>query len=122
MVRREAGSQADITVAEAETFIYASRADGPAAARIFRIKEAVPLAALPASRTKLVLDQVRHVYPQFIDGINVLNTSLNNMGAIFHPPDYPQRWLIETTLLISTYVDGVLPRPRACWRYWIASG
>ena len=41
------GCLADITVAEAETFIYASRSDGPAQARIFRIKEAVPLAALP---------------------------------------------------------------------------
>ena len=37
---------ADITLAEAETFIYASRSDGPAQARIFRIKEAVPMAAL----------------------------------------------------------------------------
>jgi opine dehydrogenase len=111
MVRREAGSQADITVAEAETFIYASRADGPAAARIFRIKEAVPLAALPASRTKLVLDQVRHVYPQFIDGINVLNTSLNNMGAIFHPAltILNAGWIETTHGDFEFYVDGVTP-------------
>ena len=45
------GCRADFTIAEAETFIYASRSDGPAQARIFRIKEAVPLAALPAKRT-----------------------------------------------------------------------
>jgi opine dehydrogenase len=31
---------AEVIVAEAETFIYASRSDGPAQARIFRIKEA----------------------------------------------------------------------------------
>ena len=48
-VIRDHGCTADVTVAEAETFIYASRADGPAQARIFRIKEAVPLAALPSS-------------------------------------------------------------------------
>jgi opine dehydrogenase len=79
------GCKADVTVAEAETFIYASRSDGPAQARIFRIKEAVPLAALPATRTEYVLDLLQPAYPQFIDGVNVLNTSLNNMGAIFHP-------------------------------------
>ncbi|MDO9349000.1 MAG: NAD(P)-binding domain-containing protein, partial [Anaerolineales bacterium] len=47
-VIRENGCKADVIVAEAETFIYASRSDGPAQARIFRIKEAVPLAALTA--------------------------------------------------------------------------
>jgi opine dehydrogenase len=56
-VIRENGCKADVTIAEAETFIYASRSDGPAQARIFRIKEAVPLAALPASRTQCVLDR-----------------------------------------------------------------
>ncbi len=58
---------------------------GPAQARIFRIKEAVPLAALPATRTEQVLDAINPAYPQFIDGVNVLHTGLNNMGAIFHP-------------------------------------
>ena len=76
---------ADATVAEAGTFIYASRSEGPAQARIFRIKEAVPLAALPATRTGLVLDRLLDAYPQFIDGVNVLHTGLDNMGAIFHP-------------------------------------
>ncbi len=50
-VLRDQGCRADVTIAEAGTFIYASRSDGPAQARIFRIKEAVPLAALPAKRT-----------------------------------------------------------------------
>lgn len=77
--------EADITIAEAETFVYASRSEGPAQALIFRIKEAVPLAALPATSNKHVLETINSAYPQFIDGINVLNTGLNNMGAIFHP-------------------------------------
>ena len=85
MVLRREGCKAKIVLAEAETFIYASRSDGPAQARIFRIKEAVPLAALPATQTHIVLEAIEDVYPQFIDGINVLNTGLNNMGAIFHP-------------------------------------
>ncbi len=83
-LRRE-GCKANAVVAETETFIYASRSDGPAQARIFRIKEAVPVAALPANRTELVLNAIGDVYPQFIHGIDVLHTGLNNMGAIFHP-------------------------------------
>jgi opine dehydrogenase len=83
-VIRDNGCTADVTIAETETFIYASRSDGPAQARIFRIKEAVPLAALPANRTHLVLDKVREVFSEFIDGGDVLQTGMNNMGAIFH--------------------------------------
>jgi opine dehydrogenase len=79
------GCTADVTLAEAETFLYASRSDGPAQARIFRIKDAVPLAALPATRTSGVIEALAPAFPQFIDGRNVLHTSLNNMGAIFHP-------------------------------------
>jgi opine dehydrogenase len=102
---------ADITIAEAETFIYASRSDGPAEARIFRIKDAVPLAAIPATRTKKVLDALEPAYPQFIDGENVLHTGLNNMGAVFHPAlTLLNAGRIESTLgEFQFYIDGVTP-------------
>lgn len=102
---------ADVTLAEAETFIYASRSDGPAEARIFKIKEAVPLAALPATRTRLVLDVIHEAYPQYIDGVNVLQTGMNNMGAIFHPA----LTLLNAGRIESThgdyefYIEGVTP-------------
>ena len=102
---------ADITIAEAETFIYASRSDGPAEARIFRMKDAVPLAALPATRTQSVLEGLRPAYPQFIDGKNVLHTGLNNMGAVFHPAlTLLNAGRIESTLgEFQFYIDGVTP-------------
>ncbi len=110
-ILRIRGCQADVTVAEAETLIYASRSDGPAQARIFSIKEAVPLAALPAARTSLVLEALSPAYPQFIDGGNVLQTGLNNMGAIFHPA----LTLLNAGRIENTggefqfYIDGVTP-------------
>jgi opine dehydrogenase len=102
---------ADITLAEAETFIYASRSEGPVEARIFRIKDAVPLAALPATRTPQVLETVRDAYPQFIDGENVLHTGLNNMGAVFHPVlTLLNAGRIESTMgEFQFYIDGVTP-------------
>ena len=103
------GCKADVIVAEAETFIYASRSDGPAQVRIFRIKEAVPLAALPATLTQLVLDAIQSAYPQFIDGVNVLQTGLNNMGAIFHPTItlLNAGWIEATHGDFEFYIDGV---------------
>jgi len=110
-VIRENGCKADVTIAEAETFIYASRSDGPAQARIFRIKEAVPLAALPSTRTERVLDVIHEAYPQFIDGVDVLHTGLNNMGAIFHPALtlLNAGWIESTHGDYEFYIDGASP-------------
>ena len=110
-VLHDEGCTADVTVAEAETFIYASRSDGPAQARIFRIKEAVPLAALPATRNELVLEAIQPAYPQFIDGVNVLHTGVNNMGAIFHPALtlLNAGWIEATHGDYQFYIDGVTP-------------
>jgi opine dehydrogenase len=110
-VLRDQNCHADVTVSEAETFIYASRTDGPAQARIFRIKEAVPLAALPATRNRLVLDKIHEAYPQYIDGVNVLQTGMNNMGAIFHPAlaMLNAGWIESTHGDYQFYIDGVTP-------------
>ncbi len=110
-VLRDVDCQADVTVAETGTFIYAARSDGPAQARIFRIKEAVPLAALPAVNTACVLEALRPAYPQFIDGGNVLKTSLDNMGAIFHPALtlLNAGWIEATHGKFQFYIDGVTP-------------
>jgi len=108
---KKSGCTADVVVSEAETLIYASRTEGPAQSRIFRIKESVPVAALPATRTPQVLEALAPAYPQFIDGTSVLHTGLNNMGAIFHPA----LTLLNAGRIESTqgefqfYIDGVTP-------------
>jgi len=110
-VIRDNGCTADVIIAETETFIYASRSDGPAHSHIFRIKESVPLAALPSNRNQLVLDNIHDVFPQFIDGGNVLQTGMNNMGAIFHPAltILNSGWIESTHGDFQFYIDGVTP-------------
>ncbi len=103
------GCTADVIVAETGTFIFASRSTGPAQARIFRRKNAVPLAALPAIRTGHVLEVVCEAYPQFIPAPDVLHTSLDNMGAIFHPALtlLNAGWIERTKGDFQFYIDGV---------------
>ena len=110
-VLRTNNCTADVTIAETETLIYASRSEGPAMARIFGIKEAVPVAALPATCTSRVLDILRPAFPQFIDGVSVLHTGLNNMGAIFHPALtlLNAGWIESTRGDFQFYIDGVTP-------------
>jgi opine dehydrogenase len=107
----ESGCIANVVVAEAQTFLYASRSDGPAQAFIHRIKDAVPLAALPTSDTQQVLDVLRPYFPQFIDGKTILHTGLNNIGAVFHPAIalHNLGWIEATGGNFQFYIDGVTP-------------
>jgi opine dehydrogenase len=99
------------TVAEAQTFIYVSRHTDFARARIMQIKSSVPLAAIPAHKTPNVLDVVRTAFPEFVAATNVLETSLDNIGAIFHPT----LTLLNASRIESThgdfeyYLEGVSP-------------
>lgn len=110
-VLSEYGLDADITLGEAQTFIYASRSMGPAQSRIFRIKNSVPVAALPASRTPLLMKAVREAFPQFVPAINVLKTSLDNMGAVFHPAITLMNvgWIEARMGEFEFYLEGVTP-------------
>ncbi|MBP6964744.1 MAG: NAD/NADP octopine/nopaline dehydrogenase family protein [Armatimonadetes bacterium] len=84
-ILREHEVTADVIVAEAQTFIYAARSMNPGQTKIFRVKNNIPIAAIPAHRTPEVIKALRHAYPQFVPGDNVMKTSLDNIGAIFHP-------------------------------------
>jgi opine dehydrogenase len=110
-VLRETGCTADVVIAEAETFLFTSRSNGPAEAHIFRRKNTLPLAALPSTRTHEVLDILQEVYPQFIAAPNVLYTSLNNMGAVFHPALtlLNAGWIEASGGDFEFYIDGVTP-------------
>lgn len=82
---KELGVDKDITVAEAQTFIFASRLTNPGVARIFRIKNAVPVSALPATKNENLERTLLKIMPEFEVASNVIYTSFNNIGAVFHP-------------------------------------
>lgn len=82
---RKAGCQFAVTVAEAQTLVYACRAVNPGQVSIFGLKRSVPLAALPAHETPRVVSLLTTVLDSFVPGDNVMKTSLDNIGAVFHP-------------------------------------
>lgn len=82
---RAKGCTADITVAETQTLIYSCRKTGPASVGIYGVKKEVTLGAFPANRTADVLAMLNPYYPQFTPASSCLETSLSNIGALFHP-------------------------------------
>ena len=74
---RAKGCKADITIAEAQTLVYS--------VEIYGVKKELTLGTFPANRTQMVLDELNPLYPQFVPAKNCLETSLSNIGALFHP-------------------------------------
>lgn len=81
----EAGCRKRFYLAEAQTLVYACRLVENGVVNIIGIKDEVLLSALPSSDTDYVLDKINPLYPSFMKTDNVLRTSLENIGAIFHP-------------------------------------
>lgn len=109
-VLRNTGCKADVTMAEAGTFVYASRTIDNIRSHIYGIKKKVTVAALPATRTMEVVRVLRHAYPQFVPVENVLVTSFDNIGAIFHPiPTILNAGRIESGEKFEHYRDGITP-------------
>lgn len=78
-------SDKKIYVAEAQSLIYACRAETPGHVRVIGVKDKVLLAAYPATDTDHVADVLNSVYNCFVKVESILVTSLENIGAIFHP-------------------------------------
>lgn len=108
---RETGVKAGVTVAEAQTLLYACRRVDGCTVNIFSVKEKVALAAIPATRTGKVIKIISKAFPQFVAARNVLETSFNNIGAIFHPaPTLLNSGRIETTGGdFQYYLEGISP-------------
>lgn len=102
---------ADITVAETQTLIYSCRKTGDASVEIYGVKKEVDLGAFPANRTQQVLDALHPYYPQFCGVKNCLQTSLSNIGALFHPtPVLLNIGRIENDERgYRYYIDGITP-------------
>lgn len=108
---KERNVTAQVIISEAQTFLFASRINGPAQVKIFRIKNSIPVAAIPAYKTIEVVTALRKALPQFVPEDNVLKTSFNNIGAVFHPT----LTILNAARIENThgefdyYIDGITP-------------
>ncbi|MFW6288057.1 MAG: NAD/NADP octopine/nopaline dehydrogenase family protein [bacterium] len=102
---------ADVIISEAQTFVFASRVVGPARAKIFGVKNHVTIAAFPSDRTRELIDNIIDFLPQFSPVENVLKTSFDNIGAIFHPAPLllNMAWVETTEGCFENYKEGISP-------------
>lgn len=97
-------------IGEAQTLIYACRKISSTKVVIYGVKKSLSVASFPAKNTEKLIKVLNKAYPQFVPAINVLETSLNNIGAIFHPaPTILNSARIESGEKFDYYHEGITP-------------
>ncbi len=74
-----------IYVAETQSLLYACRAEDNGEVKIIGVKDKLPVAAIPSSDTTYVVSKLNSIHSSFLPAKNILETSLDNIGCIFHP-------------------------------------
>lgn len=75
-----------VYLAEAQTLVYACREIVPGVINVIGVKNKVLLAGRTRKETEYVVSIMRKIFRCFIPASNLLETGLENIGAIFHPP------------------------------------
>ena len=97
-------------IGEAQTLIYACRKISSTKVVIYGVKKSLSVASFPAKNIERLIKVLNKAYPQFVPAVNVLETSLNNIGAIFHPaPTILNSARIESGEKFDYYHEGITP-------------
>ncbi|MFX1256020.1 MAG: NAD/NADP octopine/nopaline dehydrogenase family protein [Promethearchaeota archaeon] len=108
---REQGCFADIIIAETQSLIYVCRALRPGLVKVVGIKRALPVAAVPHYKTSKVVNILKQLHQEFTPAKSVLHTSMENMGAIFHPTPliFNAARAEDPKVTYDHYLDGITP-------------
>jgi opine dehydrogenase len=98
-------------IAEAQSLLFVARSPKPASVNIPGIKRKLPVAAFPAFYNDEVIQLLQDLNQAFVGVETVLNTSFDNIGAIFHPgPLLLNIARCENPkITYRHYIDGITP-------------
>ena len=101
----------DIVVAEAETLLFACRKKDDLNIEIYGTKNSVGVSTIPFNKVDDVVNSLNEMLPYFDSRDTVWETSLNNIGSIFHPiPFIFNLNKIENNNPFKFYLEGITPK------------
>ncbi|MBI2874291.1 MAG: NAD/NADP octopine/nopaline dehydrogenase family protein [Firmicutes bacterium] len=83
---RKMGVTGDVKIVETSTLTYICRLTKPDQVSIYSIGRRIPAASFPGKHTASAVASWGFLYPGLAAARNVLETSLNNINAVIHPP------------------------------------
>lgn len=98
-------------IAESNTLSYIARKQSETCVRVTSTDKPVTVGVFPARETDQVLAVLRRVYPHIVPARDVLESSLCNINAMFHPQGVILNagWIQHTGGAFRFYYDGVTP-------------
>ncbi len=85
IMREHGRDPGSLLITETDTFLYAAKIHGLDRIWLRGIKAALPLAALPHTRTDEALEILHQIHPQYVAAPNVLATSMSDIAYAVHP-------------------------------------
>lgn len=79
-----AGCRAKVQLAEMDGYPYMMTVRAPDRVELTTYKEMYQLVALPASRSKAIVDEIGFAFPGLVAGPNLMQTGLADLGSVFH--------------------------------------
>jgi opine dehydrogenase len=106
---REAGYRDAVQTCETVTLTYICRADGPASVNLYAYTRNLAFAAFPGRNAEKLYQMIKPVFPEITPASNVLETSLTNINAMFHPPGMLMNagWIENTGGDFMFYREGI---------------
>ncbi|MHA1226612.1 MAG: NAD/NADP octopine/nopaline dehydrogenase family protein [Candidatus Hodarchaeales archaeon] len=98
-------------VAEAQSLLFVSRLIGEAKVLITKKKKKLPVASFPFSEMDGFMDLLKPLNSSFTEADTVLQTSFDNIGAIFHPAPLLLNVARceDPKINYRHYIDGISP-------------
>lgn len=101
----------DVVVGEAETLLFACRKIDSTKIKIYGTKESVGISTLPSQAGPRVTKLLNQMLPHFHRCNSILETSISNIGSIFHPaPFLFNLSRIECEESFKYYHEGITPK------------
>ena len=87
-ILKDRGIKKDIVICETESLIYACRKTSSTEVWVRNYKEKLLISTLPAKNIKIVLEELKKIYPGLIAAENSLETTLSNCNLVLHPQSF----------------------------------
>ncbi len=106
-----AGFRGHLHLGETSSLTYGCRRVGPAKAWVYVLVRHLAFAALPASETVEMLDELRWLYPHLEPAPNVLYTGLHYLNCVLPPPGMVCNagWIEHSRGGFRYYFEGTTP-------------
>lgn len=108
---RDLGVKKKIKICESSSLTFICRLIRPAKVEVTYRSKDLLFSAFPAKDTSELLDYINEIFQGLIPAVNVLETGLENLNAILHPPGMLMNagWIEHTKGNFYFYSEGITP-------------